>query len=353
MASDQVKRRRSFPACLFGLVMAAALSLPVGAADGPTKPVDAGQQKALQELLAVMDQLVIRGPKDSLVYQGYQTVRTQMQAARIMFVVDAKSTNTSLLQSAYFSPNRNGVSWIVVDPVLVATAKTRPGLALTILMNALAMASSFFEDPAHFASLYQDPVGSFLFSMDALYLQAMFARDFVKPNFPALGAFEQYLVDSLSYENMASSALFILGVDQNVVYGMNAMEADIRAKKLESGAWLARISAMVKEIHTNLDKARDLNAVPEDGGTADDSAIRTRTRYIAVISGLTMLKYGVGIMTVQLPLFEKAQQDKIKPELVAFNKSLESLDAKITALSDPAQGRVMDYRKNLLTGLGL
>jgi hypothetical protein len=348
-----VNGRRLFPAVLAALVLAGSLPLPATAADAPTKPVEAGQQKALQELLGVMDQLVMRGPKDSLVYKAYQTVRTQMQAARIMFVVDAKSPNTSLLQSAYFSPNRNGVSWVVVDPVLVAAAKTRPGLSLTILMNALALASSFFEDPAHFASLYQDPVGSFLFSMDALYLQALFARDFVKPNYAGLGPYEQYLVDSLSYENMASSAMFILGVDQNIVYGMNAMEADIRARKLDGAAWLARIADMVKEIDANLDKARDLNAVPDDGGTADDSEIRYRTRYIAVISGLTMLKYGVGIMTVQLPLFEKAQQERIKPDLAVFNKALETLDAKITALTDPAKGRVMDYRKNLLIGLGL
>lgn len=338
---------------LLGLLLVAALPLFAAEPVEPAKPVDPAQQKELQVLLTVLDQLIMRGPKDSVVYRGYQTVRTQMQAARIMFVVDAKSGNTSLVQSAYFSPNRNGVSWVVVDPLLLRTAKAKPGLALTLLMNAMSLADSFFSDPVNFAGLYQDPVGSFLFSMDALYTQALFVRDFIKPNYPALGPYEQFLADSLAFENMASSAMFILGVDQNVVYGINAMEGDIRGRKLDTATWLDRIASMVKEIDLNLDKARELNAVPEDAGTADDSEIRHRTRYIAVISGLTLLKYGVGLMTNQLTLFDKTQQDLAKPRLAGFNQSLEAIDAKITALTDPSKGRVMDYRKNFMAKLGL
>ena len=241
----------------------------------------------------------------------------------------------------------------MVDPVLMRTAKIHPGLALTLLMNALVMADSFFSNPAHFASLYQDPVGSFLFSMDALYIQALFVRDYVQPNYPEIGGFERFLADSLAYENMASSAMFILGVDQDIVYGLKAMEADIRTKKLDGTTWLATIDSMVKEIDQKLDRAKELSLVAEDAGTADDRELRNRTRYIAVISGLTMLKYGVGIMTSQIALFDKVQQERLRQRYEVFNQGLDILDAKIRGLTDPSNGRVMDYRKNLLTKWGL
>ena len=123
-------------------------------AAGPTiNPIDPTQRQELITLLSVLDQLVMKGPRDSEVFKSYQTVRNQMQAGRINFIVDAKSTNTSLIRSAYFSPNTKGISVIMADPVLLKAAKSQPSLALTLLMNAFVMADSFYGDQINFSSL--------------------------------------------------------------------------------------------------------------------------------------------------------------------------------------------------------
>jgi hypothetical protein len=337
--------RRFWLACLLALCGAAA---SLGAAS-PAAALDPALQGELQNLLQVLDQTIMQGPRDSPVYKSYQTVRNQMQAARIMFAADAKSTNASLLKGAYFSPNRNGVSWVVVDPVLLKTARSRPSLALTLLMNAMVMAESFFEDPANFAGLYQDPVGSYLFSMDALYQQALFVRDFIKPHYPQVSDFETFLLDSLQYENMASSSMFILGVDQSIVYGLRGQDAELKSGRLLPEGYFKLVNNMAADVGKKLDRALELNAAPADGGTADDREVRERTRYIAVISGLTLLKYGVGIMSGQLAGFSQEQQRAIKPMLDAFNLTIDGIARKINPLAD----RVMDYRKRMLERMGL
>lgn len=323
-------------------------AVPDKAIDGPVT-VDASRQAEYRALLTSLDQLIVQGSKESKVFQTYQTVRDQMLGGKLLFIVDGKSSNTNLLQSTYFSPNPKGISWIVADPLLLDRAKTQPDLAMALILNAMVFSEGFFSDNAKFQLVFQDTLQSYLYSMDALYIQALFIRDYLKPHYPKLSDYNQFLSDTLDFENMSGASMFVLGVDQDVVYGLKHFEGQIRDRTLSPVDYLSKVGDMVTEIDTKLSKAIELGRANTKVATKDDTEVSERQRYMAVIATLTMLKYGVGIMNVQMPLFEKVAMEKARTKLDVFNARLDKLSEKVA----PLMNGVMGYRQHLLDKLGI
>ena len=319
------------------------------AASGAPVTIDGSRQAEYRGLLISLDQLVMQGNRDTPVYKSYIVVREQLLAGKLLFIVDAKSHNDNILQSAYFSPNAKAVSWIVADGLLLDRAKREPDLVLSLILNAMVFSDGFYTNPTDFQRIFKDPLESVLYSMDALFIQSLFIRDYLKPHYPKLSDYCRFLGDTLEFENMAGAAMFVLGVDQDIVYELRHMEASIRDHSLGPREYLQKVDAIVTEIDGKLSKALELGGTPIKGSTKDDTELRERTRYISVISTLTMLKYGVSIMNLQMPLFDKSLMETARKDLDIFNGRLDKLSEKVA----PLMNGVMGYRKNLLSKMGI
>ena len=97
------------------------------------------------------------------------------------------------------------------------------------------------------------------------------------------------------------------------------------------------------------EQAAELEKGPEDPNNADEKDLRERTRYIASVSGLTMLKYGVSLVNEQLGRYLSSQKTTSQPLLDQFNKRLASLAATL----EQSVAGVTQYRTKYLTRLSL
>ncbi len=133
--------------------------------------------------------------------------------------------------SANFQPaEQGGVSRIAVNHALLDSARTRPTLAMTIIMHEMKHARDFFAVGEAYKEYMKNRLESFMYEMDAIFIEALFIRDFLRPRYKDLTGFERYVLASLEKDNLASVASIFLETDMDLTYDLYEL-----GKKLDNG----------------------------------------------------------------------------------------------------------------------
>ncbi len=132
---------------------------------------------------------------------------------------------------ASFAPAEKGtMARIAVNHALLDSAKTHPTLAMTVIMHEMKHARDYFTIGEKYEEYMKNRLENFMYEMDALFIEALFIRDFLSPRYKNLTAFEQYVLASLEKDNLASVATSFMAVDMDLTYDLYGL-----GKELDNG----------------------------------------------------------------------------------------------------------------------
>jgi hypothetical protein len=133
--------------------------------------------------------------------------------------------------SASFVPAAKGkTARIEVNHALLDSARTHPTLAMTVIMHEMKHAHDYFTIGDEYKKYMKNRLEEFMYEMDALFIEALFIRDFLSPRYKNLTVFEQYVLASLEKDNLASVAVVFMAVDMDLTYDLYGL-----GKKLDNG----------------------------------------------------------------------------------------------------------------------
>jgi hypothetical protein len=204
-----------------------------------------------------------------------------------------------VLSSVYFAVEEGSPGYLVVSSGFFELTDEHPSLAFGLLVEAMGYASQYLLLGENFIRNFEHPVERYLYSMDALYLQALFTAQYLSGVY-ALSPYEEYLLEGLAADNLASVSLYFRGVDLEMVYGLLEQANAVRDQILGLSIFLEQIADLVNRIDTQHQEMFPGNSVDQSTrnfeGVGDDEILRARTQYITTVTTGTYIKYGVQII---------------------------------------------------------
>lgn len=162
------------------------------------------------------------------VREVYVSVKDRMvRGGLTWFITDDEEKEP---RAGFVPPQEGKGPRIEVNHSLVDSAGTEPTLAMTMIMHEMKHARDYFTIGEPYRKYMEDPVERFMYEMDALFIEALFVRDFLSPQYKNLTPFEQYVLESLEKDNLSSVAMAFMAADMDLTYSLYGL-----GKKLDSG----------------------------------------------------------------------------------------------------------------------
>ncbi len=194
-----------------------------------TSPV---QEQYLEKTLrSLIDELnrVMAKPQEKepgrTVYKVYSFSKEKLDAGDMTWTIVRDGSEE---MRAAFTPGKEGEKpRIELNEYLVVRSKTTPSIALTIILHEMRHAYDYFTIGEKYKKYMENPLENFLYEMDSLFIEAVFARDYLAPKYKKLTPFEQYLLTSLEKDNLASVSLSFMAVDMDLTYYLHKRGKDL------------------------------------------------------------------------------------------------------------------------------
>ncbi len=306
-------------------------------------------QDRLRDLLKNLDQVIMSSTTDDLVRQTYMAVRKRMESGHLYFLVDKDSTSKDILQGVYYSPNAKGSSWIICTPYIIKLSQTRPELVLSLLINAMVFAESHAEKGESFILDYKNPLNAFLYSMDALYVQSLFIDQYLAKKASNLGAYERYLADGLGFDGLSSVAMYVVGVDQMIVYGVMELGKNLGDGSLEAKSYFDQLDTLFDTVIARMLEVVAVRNSVNQSPSLEDGENQKRSSYIAGVSALSVLHYGLAIIDGHLTAYPALRNKVWEPRRLAVNGRAQRIKDNLVYFSE----KIASYRAEYLRSLGL
>lgn len=192
---------------------------------------DQERERILRELIDELDRIMLPPYEKQPgihVRDVYIAVKDRMVRGDLIWSIvrDGKAE-----VNASFVPVQEGTkARIEVNQYLVDRATKSPTLAMTMIMHEMKHARDYFTIGEPYKKYMENPLERFMYEMDALFIEALFVRDFLSPRYKNLTAFERYVLESLEKDNLASVAAVFMSVDMDLTYSLYEL-----GKKLDTG----------------------------------------------------------------------------------------------------------------------
>ena len=306
-------------------------------------------EESLATVFQVLDDLILSAGVDGPVLTVYSRVRLAINEERIQILFDDEDpgpleTPEEFFASVFFAVEPGSPAMLVVTRRFLELTQIQPSLAFTLLIEAMAYASQSMILGDQYLVNFENPVEQFLYSMDALYLKALFVSQYLVGAYP-LSAYEEYLLEGLEADNLASVALFFRGVDLDMIYGLLEQANAVRDSIITLERFLDQLSQLVTLI---TDQHQNAFAQTIDQGIGDDQEFLERTRYITTVSTGTYIKYGIWIVNDLLLDFQ--DQIQASPDLTARVRDINQRSAQLYQRFIEAQYSVVPFRSRFIQG---
>lgn len=337
----QGRRGRFLPVLLAGLLLhlaglTAQADTPrpgLGESKPDTSPgvsananLDAGLNRDMAAMLTRLDGLIRSSGRDDVVSQTWTNIRQAMIQGRLRFSLGPDSGGNLVDAGARYLPAASGPSTVLVARDLMVLWPARDILVMSLVLNALVFAEGHYLEGEAFVAAWQEPLQGFLYSMDALYVQAVFCRDYAAAFPGEAGGYTGFLAGGINQDGLSGVAVQVLGVDQPLVLALLELKQGL-AVGLDAGKWYDRVDSLLAEVEAGLVAALQ-DQLPGSATAADrhSPAAVKAAGYIAMVSGLTMTRYGALILRNQLEAYPRLQDQ-------AYASRREQLNRRMVALS--------------------
>jgi len=300
-------------------------------------------QDRLRNSLRVFDALVMGGAKSGPVYDIYAMLRKELQNGSLQFgILEAVDV---LHDGVSVETVQNGHRILLSEGILKAD-RTHTGLVLGFMCEGFSLVRASLRSPVK--PYKPDAIQKLYDAMDALYLHALFLRDYGSATGRNFHPYEQYLMESLQNDSlsglapMTGAAMYILGFDAQLLYSFAELGGAVQQGILKPDEYLQKIVVLVKRLTETLKTSHQ--GLPK----VEEGVLQLESRYVSEVSALTMLRYGVAMTNAHLARFyPTADTDN--------QKSIQELDLALDALQTEASSRAssLSYRDSFGKKLGL
>ncbi len=271
-------------------------------------------ENALGDVFRILDDMLLSGNPASEVLAMYTLVRTAMnqQNIQVVFERDYLLQDEQVLQTVYFSADQDvsgsAPGYIVMNSYFFRLMDEAPSLGFSLLIEAMSHGYHFLTlGSDDFFLEYSLPVERFLYAMDGVYLKALFISRYLSGVF-SLTPYEEYVIQSLEVDGLASISLYVRGVDQDIVFAMAEQADAVRDGYLPLDIFLEQIQDLVDLLSEQYLSIFSPDNQPGPGATSDDLHFHERAKYITTVSTGTYLKYGVWIINELLVEYQNLIQ---------------------------------------------
>lgn len=304
-------------------------------------------EESLSNVFQVLDDLILSAGVEGPVLMVYSRVRLGINEDRVRILFDDEDpgpleTPEEFFASVFFAAEPGSPTMIVVTRRFLELTQLQPSLAFALLIEAMAYASQSILLGDQYLSNFENPVEQFLYSMDALYLKALFVSQYLVGAYP-LSAYEEYLLEGLEADNLASVALFFRGVDLDMIYGLLEQANGVRDEIITLERFLEQLSQLVDLI---TEQHQNAFAQSAEQGLGDDQDFLERTRYITTVSTGTYIKYGIWIVNDLLLDLQNLIQ--ASQELTEQVRNINTRSAQLYQRFIEAQYSVVPFRSRFI-----
>lgn len=145
---------------------------------------------------------------------------------------------------------KTGLPAIVISPYFLKVYDNHPSIFYSALIHEIVHVYDYFTNSESFYNSDQNMLEKYLYEMDAAYVEALFIKDILAPNKITLTRYEDYLLNSLVKDNLASFSIAFKAVDMNLVYDLVGLSRGESSKKEK----IKRVSDIGEELLKGLVK---------------------------------------------------------------------------------------------------
>lgn len=222
------KKRRMLQIVLIIMMLLISTSITIA-----TSP-DSEEEQAVSKILISFSKLILDNlGKNREISTRCALYQEKMLQQELSIVID-HSLDKDIYGGMGFTSKhpKTGLPAIVISPCFLRVYDGNLSIFYSALIHEIVHAYDFFSNYDSFRISEQNILEKYLYEMDATYVESLFIKDILHPNKISLTRYEEYLLNSLIKDNLASFSLAFRAVDMNLVYDLVGLSrGDISKKK--------------------------------------------------------------------------------------------------------------------------
>jgi hypothetical protein len=199
---------------------------------------------------------------------------------------------------------------IIISQSLLEVYPAEAAKAMTLIIRELSLVREYFLDPDYYAYYGYGTFPQLFYQLDALYLQALFIRDYLVPAALPLSEYESYILESLNTDNLSTASFILLRTNASLAQLLYNYGLEYDADKLNAEEVMTEIIALSEEI-TGYLYSQDLSEWET---------------YISLINALTLDVYLAEIVN---PLLGDSGNGLSDQQIKAYVQALNNLKTEI------------------------
>lgn len=183
---------------------------------------DEDEEEAANLILMTFNKLVLDNlDKNREITNRCALFQEKMLRRELSVVID-HSLDEDIYGGMGFTMNhpKTGLPAIVISPYFLRVHDKNPSIVYSALMHEIVHVYDYFTNYDNFCNSEQNILEKYLYEMDAAYIESLFIKDILQPNKITLTRYEEYLLNSLSKDNLAGFSIAFKAVDMNLVYDL-------------------------------------------------------------------------------------------------------------------------------------
>ena len=196
-----------------------------GAAIGENReiPGDAKAQAKLKMLLTDMENLVLLAGAESGPAGIYYKALDYIRGARISIKIENDKESYNDWATFAIIKNlrtaKNEALLVFSEKRLLAYPESK-AIFMGSIINEMKRGLDFLANPLFYQKARTEKLESYLFDMDAMYLEALFYKECLVPAAVPMGEYEFNLVQSLANDNLALASILYKQIDMDLAYAL-------------------------------------------------------------------------------------------------------------------------------------
>lgn len=188
--------------------------------------------KELDKILEAFDEVIRKdNGQNRQVLERYQLYKAKVRKKELRIVVD-ENLPENIFEGMVFYPRCPGVNkpGIGISPYFITVYKRWPSIVYAALMHEIQHVYDYFNNMELFLISRENALEKYMFETDAVYMEGMFIRDFLKAQNFKLTGYESFLLFSMEQDNLSGFSSVAMGVDMDVTYDLVRISKEDRPK---------------------------------------------------------------------------------------------------------------------------
>jgi hypothetical protein len=177
-------------------------------------------ERNLRLILTEMEDIVEKHNKNDIVYETFADVRLKSSTGRMHYSISMKDDCRKLGGGYFGISEEESVPVISLCQEYLSPYPKHRTFVYCTLIHEMKHAHDYFVYGDLYIEASKNVLERYLFQIDALYVEALFIQNYLRPELPSLAPYEEFILNSLQHDDLQRASQILLRVDRDLIHTM-------------------------------------------------------------------------------------------------------------------------------------